>query len=176
MRIDFIAMTIAALLAGSVAYAQSTRQEIVDPCLANRETCPQVRQVPATAPPPRQELVDPCLANRETCPQFRPVAPEVRLPTTPPVITTPPRRPPASVADERRITYGGPQTITCFQGGGVMFQHVGVTGVRATWTRHYVDLSFKLGGVRRKLLVNLNGATCLIERTGKETVAIYEQR
>ncbi|MDX2143825.1 MAG: hypothetical protein SFV19_10755 [Rhodospirillaceae bacterium] len=167
------AVIIGASVSGT--WAQDTRQVIDDPCLKDRKTCPEFKQVPAATPPPRQEVVDPCLKNRETCPEVRTVEPPKVNPQNPPVVRPPPRPPIYTGSDGRRISYGGPQTITCFQGGGLMFQHVGVTSVRATWTRNYVDLSFKLNGVRRKLLVNLNGATCVIEDTGKETVAIYEQ-
>jgi hypothetical protein len=176
MRLTGPLILAAAASIASGAWSQTARQVIVDPCLKDRQTCPQVRDVPADAPTPRQIIVDPCLANRETCPQIRTEEPAAPTPPTPRPVINPPAPQPAYPSGERRISYGGPQTITCFQGGGLMFQHVGVTNVRATWTRDYVDMRFKLNGATRKLLINLNGATCLIERTGKETVAIYETR
>lgn len=84
---------------------------------------------------------------------------------------------PAPVAvSSRRISYGGPQTITCFQGGQIVLQHVGATFVRSETTRDTMRLTFKVGGQRRKLTVPVAGMSCLIEDYGEESVPIVGSR
>lgn len=155
------AIFLAVLIGVSGAYAQEKNDSfIVDPCLKDRKTCPQFRKPETTAP------------SVQTPPESTPTNPPPK-PQTP---LQPGRHKPDN--DTRTITYGGPQTITCFQGGQLMFQHVGVYGVKAVWSANYLDVQFRIGGLkgeRKALLVNLNGASCLIERTGKESTPIYDQ-
>ncbi|MCB2106758.1 MAG: hypothetical protein KDE14_03605 [Rhodobacteraceae bacterium] len=70
-------------------------------------------------------------------------------------------------------TYGGAQTISCLQGGAIIFQHVGVTRVRLEYNEAKSEISFRLpSGAKREIDIIGSGLTCLIEDYGQESVPI----
>lgn len=83
-----------------------------------------------------------------------------------------PRRPRFRGDAVRKVSYGDPQTITCFQGGAILFQHVGAYFVKSETGRNWMKLSYKLNGQRRRLDVPASTMTCLIEEVGEESVPI----
>lgn len=85
-------------------------------------------------------------------------------------------RGPRHFGGTRKVSYGGAQTITCYQAGQVLFQHVGAYFVRSELGSHWMDLKFKINGEWRRLRIPTQSMSCLIEDVGEESVPILVKR
>lgn len=126
-------------------------------------------------------MIVPATAGRVTilvppkhCETIVPDGPDASVCTATPATAWPvnDRRTHGNFGGTRKISYGGPQTITCFQSGYVVFQHVGASFVRSETGPNWLKLSFKINGQRRRIDVPTTDMSCLIEDLGEESVPI----
>ncbi len=110
----------------------------------------------------------------ETCATIVPDGPGPSVCNATPATASPvnDRRPYGNFGGTRKISYGGPQTITCFQSGYVVLQHVGASFVRSETGQNWLKLSFKINGRLRRIDVPTTDMSCLIEDLGEESVPI----
>jgi len=87
-----------------------------------------------------------------------------------------PVRDPRPFPGVRKISYGSPQTITGFQAGQIIVQHVGAYFVRSELGPHWMDLKFKIDGRWRRFKVPTQSMSCLVEDMGEESVPILVSR
>lgn len=79
----------------------------------------------------------------------------------------------AQCADGNKYYGLDPQTISCFQGGQLLIQHVAATRVMSTWTGQQTNITFRdARQQRRQMDVVGSSLSCLIERFGQESVPV----